>query len=234
MRIINAPVAAVVLALAASGCSGASSPGSNALTGGPSSPPSPTGSAVVTTRPTPQATGLPLPSGLATVTSSPSASPTASAALGRCHTSQLRGAFANFPNGAAGNDRFDVRLMNVSSRPCTVQGYPGLGFLGRQGQAEHVPVHRGSGMLSQDPGPHLLLVRPHASVSASVGYTPNCSKPDASDGNVPASIQITPPDERDHVTAAVDQRIQICGHGVTVTALVAGSGGVRAPGGGHT
>ncbi len=133
-----------------------------------------------------------------------------------------------------GNDRFDVRLMNVSSRPCTVQGYPGLGFLGRRGQVEHVPVHRGSGMLSQDPGPHLLLVRPHASVSASVGYTPNCSKPDASDGNVPASIQITPPDERDHVTTAIDQRIQICGNGVTVTALVAGSGGVRAPGGGHT
>ena len=91
------------------------------------------------------------------------------------------------------------------------------------------PYRNGGSRLSHNPGPHPILLRPRQTASASVSYTPNCNRPDASDGAVPHSVEITPPDERDHVTATVRtdrRRLQICGGAVTVTALVPGSDGV--------
>ena len=224
MPVLRAILGLVLLPVVLAACSGGSSPGGAAVTAQPRSDPS-----SASPPPTPLATGTASPT-IGSTSPAASGTPQATAAgPARCHTSELHGAFHDFPGGAAGNDRFDVLLTNTSVRSCTLDGYPGLGFLGTQGQSEQVTVKRGSGMLSHNPGPHPILLRPRQTASASVSYTPNCNRPDASDGAVPHSVEITPPDERDHVTATVRtdrRRLQICGGAVTVTALVPGSDGV--------
>jgi len=145
----------------------------------------------------------------------------------RCHTSQLQGGFNNFPEGAAGNDRFDVILTNTSDRTCSVYGYPGLAFLSSGRQSYDVPVERRGSMLAKDPGPAETILPPGMSASASVGYTPNCGA--AEPGARPAFVEITPPDEQDFVVASVEMptglTLLICGSHVDVTALVSGPNG---------
>jgi hypothetical protein len=144
----------------------------------------------------------------------------------RCQPDQLHGT-AHYVGGAAGNDRFDVIVRNSSTGPCTLDGYPGLGFLDAHRQPyTTIEVHRGGGMLVRDPKPHLVALAPGASASASISYTPSCNE-----GEKPAVvryIEFTPPDDTNFVLVAVpsgDPQFWICAHNVSVSAVTQGSHG---------
>jgi hypothetical protein len=147
----------------------------------------------------------------------------------RCHTSELRGGFHNYPNGAAGNDRFDVQVTNITSQACTVDGYPGLAFLTAARHPIKIAVVRGSGMLTKDTGPHQLLLGLGQTASASVAYTPSCNTPAEEEASQAAYVELTPPDETDFLLAPVTMpagtSLAVCGSQVFVTAMVAGGSG---------
>lgn len=101
----------VVCGAAVSGCAQSNKPGSSTPTS--QSLPRPT-----TTASTPQAT--PTPSG----------SPAVSSSGGLCSASQLSGSVAAGAGGAAGAVGVTLVLTNTGTQPCTLQGWPGVSFVG--------------------------------------------------------------------------------------------------------
>ena len=86
----------------------------------PSSPPSPSSTAA-TTPATAGSTSAPAPAG---TTSGGSATGT------RCATSQLTGSVADGGGGSAGATRVAIILHNTGAASCTLQGWPGISFVG--------------------------------------------------------------------------------------------------------
>lgn len=115
----------VVLALALSGCS----------SGGPDT--APTATRTVTAAPTTGSSSAP-PAG----SSAPSTAPTPTApsstggtaagdpAGGRCDTGSLAGSIESGSGGAAGSTYVHLALRNTGSSTCTLQGWPGVSFVG--------------------------------------------------------------------------------------------------------
>lgn len=116
----------VVLALALSGCS----------SGGPDT--APTATRTVTAAPTTGSSSAP-PAG----SSAPSTAPTPTAAPsstggtaagdpagGRCDTGSLTGSIESGSGGAAGSTYVHLALRNTGSSTCTLQGWPGVSFVG--------------------------------------------------------------------------------------------------------
>jgi hypothetical protein len=111
----------------------------------------------------------------------------------RCYTSEL--AFALGPaQGAAGSIAQTVHLRNVSTRKCTLQGYPGLQMLNASGQPITTRVHRGASVTVSARPLVLITLAPGRQASFDIGYA------DATGyGNerCPASarVEITPPND---------------------------------------
>ncbi|WP_330461300.1 DUF4232 domain-containing protein [Streptomyces sp. NBC_00820] len=111
----------------------------------------------------------------------------------RCHTSELRASVGG-NNPGAGQENFPIVLTNKSARVCTLRGYPGAAFVNASG-----------GQLGPDPRrssatPVTVTLRPGQSAWAGLTF----SNPEISDAKTarPASLLITPPDERDHLKVA--------------------------------
>ncbi len=127
------------------------------------------------------------PSATASATSEGSAP-----ATDRCHTGEFTAAFGPEDAGA-GNRNASVVLTNKGGRTCTVFGYGGLQPLDAAGK----PITTLT-LTRVNPKPTLLRVAPggkaykgiHWTVIASTGQ--KCVDP--------ASAQVTPPDETDHIT----------------------------------
>ncbi|MBQ0826274.1 DUF4232 domain-containing protein [Streptomyces tagetis] len=109
----------------------------------------------------------------------------------RCHTAQLRASVGRDDPGA-GQRNFPVVLTNVSQRACTVHGYPGAAFVDASGR-----------QLGPDPvrtpaSPVTLTLAPGASAWSGLSF----SSPRISGARtaIPASLLVTPPDERDSLT----------------------------------
>jgi len=159
-----------------------------------------------------------------TATAPATTGPTTTAGSSRCHTAQLA-ASAGPTNGAAGHIAQVFILRNTAGATCTLFGYPGLLRLDAARAPMETTVTRGSSVVVRDPGPALVTLAPGASASfaSGWGHIPTASDPP---GTCPAStsLEITPPDETDHLTipAAVDA----CDHGtIAVSAVVAGTAG---------
>ncbi|MFI5567181.1 DUF4232 domain-containing protein [Streptomyces sp. NPDC051740] len=106
----------------------------------------------------------------------------------RCRTAELSAAVGRMDPGA-GQRNFPVVLTNVSSRTCTLYGYPGAAFVDAAGE-----------QLGRDPertpgDPATVTLRPGASAWAGLRY----SSPGVSGARTatPAALLVTPPDERE-------------------------------------
>ncbi|MEU1055769.1 DUF4232 domain-containing protein [Streptomyces sp. NPDC005876] len=112
---------------------------------------------------------------------------------GRCHTSALRASVGRMDPGA-GQRNFPVVLTNTSSRTCTLYGYPGLAFTDAAGR-----------QLGPDPkrtaaSPETVRLTPGASAWAALSFaSPEISGARTAD---PATLLVTPPDERDSLKVA--------------------------------
>ncbi|WP_069712714.1 DUF4232 domain-containing protein [Curtobacterium sp. ER1/6] len=112
----------IVLALALSGCS----------SGGPDT--APTATRTVTAAPTTaSASAPPAGSSAPSTASTPTAAPSSTggtAAGGRCATGSLAGSIEAGSGGAAGSTYVHLALRNTGSSTCTLQGWPGVSFVG--------------------------------------------------------------------------------------------------------
>ncbi|MFF4825528.1 DUF4232 domain-containing protein [Streptomyces sp. NPDC001312] len=109
----------------------------------------------------------------------------------RCHTSELTASVGR-ENPGAGQENFPVVLTNTSGRTCTVRGYPGAAFVDASGRQLGPDPKRSSGT------PTTVTLKPGQSAWAGLTF----SNPGVSGAKTatPASLIVTPPDERDHLT----------------------------------
>ncbi|MEU9553933.1 DUF4232 domain-containing protein [Streptomyces fumanus] len=138
---------------------------------------------------------------------------------GRCHTSALRASVGRMDPGA-GQRNFPVVLTNISSRTCTLYGYPGLAFTDAAGR-----------QLGPDPertaaSPETVRLVPGASAWAALSFAdPGISGARTAD---PATLLVTPPDERDPLKVTwTAGDVPVSGGGrsaVSVTVLSSGEG----------
>ncbi|MBV1947184.1 DUF4232 domain-containing protein [Streptomyces sp. BV129] len=185
----------------------------------PSDAGEPTGSPAASDTPSPvtQSGGTTTPSsapGTATKTVAPD-----SAKSTRCHTSELRAAVGRNDPGA-GQENFPVVLTNKSSRTCTLRGYPGAAFVNASGTQLGRDPERTSG------SPVTVTLRPGQSAWAGLTF----SNPQVSGAKSakPASLVITPPDERDPLKVTwTGGPVPVSGNAssVRLTVFAAGSGG---------
>ncbi|MGW4980241.1 DUF4232 domain-containing protein [Streptomyces mirabilis] len=164
-------------------------------------------------------TGSPTPSAAASNSSSNSSSTGSGSSGGtRCHTSELRATVgANDPG--AGQENFPVVLTNISHRTCTVRGFPGAAFVDASGK-----------QLGPDPRrsaetPTTVTLAPGRSAWAGLTF----SNPGISGAKTatPASLIVTPPDERDPLKVAwKGGEVPVSGNAssVSLTVVRAGNG----------
>ncbi|MFI1168784.1 DUF4232 domain-containing protein [Streptomyces sp. NPDC020801] len=109
----------------------------------------------------------------------------------RCHTSELKASVGRNDPGA-GQENFPVVLTNVSGRTCTVRGYPGAAFVDVAGRQLGPDPKRSPGT------PTTVTLKPGRSAWAGLTF----SNPGVSGARTatPATLIVTPPDERDHLT----------------------------------
>lgn len=151
-----------------------------------------------------------------------SASATASTGSGtastRCHTSELRATVgANDPG--AGQENFPVVLTNTSHRTCTLRGYPGAAFVDASGKQLGPDPKRSPG------SPGTVALTPGQSAWAGLTF----SNPEISGAHTatPASLVVTPPDERDPLKATwKGGKVPVSGNAssVSLTVVRAGTG----------
>jgi hypothetical protein len=150
----------------------------------------------------------------ATPSTSPSISPPeaggspSSAALQRCHTTDLTGHVEG--HGAASGQRYAaLGLTNRTSTPCTVYGYPGLQLVESNGTVKPTTVARDAGI-----PPTRLVVAPGQTVWAQLHWTvvpaddevANHCAPD------PTQLRVIPPDETTQLSMPFDYAA-VCQHG---------------------
>ncbi|MBG0850702.1 DUF4232 domain-containing protein [Streptomyces spinoverrucosus] len=108
----------------------------------------------------------------------------------RCHTFELRASVGRV-NPGAGQRNYPVVLTNTSSRTCTLYGYPGAAFVDASGrQLGPDPVREGD-------SPARVTLAPGDSAWSGLSYT----SPELTGArtDTPASLLVTPPDERDQL-----------------------------------
>jgi len=155
----------------------------------------------VTASPTTAPTASPAPS--APATSAPTATPNAAAALDRCHTGGLQIGFAG-SQGAAGTIVDTFRVANTGRAPCTLYGFVGMLMLDSSGQPMPTRVVRSGGIFDTQAGPSLFLLQPATAASFQAAWSdvPHTNDPPGACPQA-AQLEITPPDEFDHVIIPV-------------------------------
>ncbi|MET8449566.1 DUF4232 domain-containing protein [Streptomyces sp. NPDC005209] len=142
---------------------------------------------------------------------------TAGAALStRCHTSELSASVGR-NNPGAGQENFPIVLTNKSSRSCTLRGYPGAAFVSASGSQLGPDPKRSSGT------PVTVTLKPGKSAWAGLTF----SNPEISGAKTatPASLLVTPPDERDHLTVKwTAGEVPVSGNASSVFLMVFGPG----------
>ncbi|MFD9466250.1 DUF4232 domain-containing protein [Streptomyces sp. NPDC060027] len=163
-------------------------------------------------------TGKGTGTGAASESASAPASAGNAAASRRCHTSELRASVGGNDPGA-GQENFPIVLTNRSGRTCTVRGYPGAAFVDASGKQLGPDPRRSSGT------PTTVELTPGRSAWSGLTF----SNPAISGARTatPASLIVTPPDERDSLTVRWTQgKVPVSGNSssVSLTVVRAGSG----------
>ncbi|WP_369250980.1 DUF4232 domain-containing protein [Streptomyces sp. R41] len=168
--------------------------------------------------PTADTTGSPATTGSGTTSGSASASSGSGSTGTRCHTSELRASVGNNDPGA-GQENFPIVLTNSSGRTCTVRGYPGAAFIDASGKQLGPDPQRSSGT------PTTVTLAPGQSAWAGLTF----SNPEISGAHTatPASLLVTPPDEKDSLKVKWTQgKVPVSGNAssVSLTVVRAGTG----------
>ncbi|WP_406176396.1 DUF4232 domain-containing protein [Streptomyces sp. NBC_00996] len=168
--------------------------------------------------PTADTTGSPATTGSATTSGSASASSGSGSTGTRCHTSELRASVGNNDPGA-GQENFPVVLTNSSGRTCTLRGYPGAAFIDASGKQLGPDPQRSSST------PTTVTLAPGQSAWAGLTF----SNPEISGARTatPASLLVTPPDEKDSLKVKWTQgKVPVSGNAssVSLTVVRAGTG----------
>jgi hypothetical protein len=119
----------------------------------------------------------------------------------------------------AGQENFPVVLTNRSGRTCTVRGYPGAAFVDASGKQLGPDPRRSPGT------PTTVVLAPGRSAWSGLTF----SNPEISGARTatPASLVVTPPDERDSLTVRwTGGEVPVSGDSssVSLTVVLAGSG----------
>ncbi|MDL5205532.1 DUF4232 domain-containing protein [Streptomyces sp. ALI-76-A] len=137
-------------------------------------------------------TASPSPSATGTATEGETDTP-ATADGGRCRTSELSASVGR-DNPGAGQQNFPLVLTNTSGRTCTLRGYPGAAFLDAAGRQLGPDPKRSAGTAET------VTLAPGKSAWAGLSFAaPRISGARAA---TPASLLVTPPDERDPLKVA--------------------------------
>lgn len=179
-------------------------------------------------------TATPRSSAPTQTTNSPTS--TSVSATGRpalCSSAQLSGQLTAF-QGAAGNDRLNVVLTNISRTPCTMYGYPGLGFINTAGKVVDIPVVRGSTMITQDPGSTQFTLAAGKTASDAAGFGDTAYTGETCPQI--AAFEVTPPNQYTHLLVPMSSTVannvlSICTPTVSVTAMMPGDTGTVPPAG---
>jgi Protein of unknown function (DUF4232) len=151
------------------------------------------------------------PSATATAKPLPAPSPSASAARTpvpdppggppRCHTPQLRVAYAG-EQGAAGHVFLTFRMTNATPAMCSLFGFVGMLMLDSSGSELPTRVVRNGGQLTSQPGPSRFDLAGGQAATFTVSYG---QVPVGNETRCPeaARLIVTPPDELENVTLEV-------------------------------
>jgi hypothetical protein len=152
-----------------------------------------------------------------------SAAATSAAGPARCHTADLRAGLGDH-QGAAGHLFQVVTLTNTGTAACRIFGFPGMALQDASKNAMTTTVVRNGGQLPST-APGSVALAPGGVASFTVSWS---DVPTGSATNCPtsASALVTPPDETDALTVAL--QATACGGELDVSPVVIGSGGVSA------
>src|SRR5262245_56449387 len=176
----------------------------------------------VHTTPSPASTPSPVSVPSAPATATPVASTTAP---DRCHTGGLLISFAG-AQGAAGTIVDSFNVANVRPAPCVLYGFVGMLMLDGAGNPLTTRVVRNGGIFSTQAGPSRFVLQPATAATFEAAWS---DVPHGTESRCPsaAQLEVTPPDEFDHVVIPVaGWSLAPCGGGeIDVTPIrAAGSG----------
>ena len=193
---------AVALAAAGllAGCSSGGSPDATATA---------TATATRTVTATPTTAGSPTPSSMPSASGgSGGTAGTGGAATGRCATSDLTGSIEAGSGGAAGSVDVHLVLTNTGSTTCTLQGWPGVSFVGG-GTGTQIGA-----AATQEQGsanPTVTLTPGQAAVAPlKIGQAGNYSAADC-DAVTPDGFRVYPPGSKQSLFVK-DTDYQACGN----------------------
>jgi Protein of unknown function (DUF4232) len=202
--------------------------------GGPSSPSSTAGGAGTGSAApggsSSSATSAPPTSAQASASSSSASSSATTTGTPQCHTADLSGSVVLVPGSQAmGSELLNITLTDVSGHDCTVYGFPGLKLEDKNQDGQATQVTWDPGVPKQS-----ITLTNGSSASTTVRFdddVPGSGEP-ASGPCEPASLylQITPPNEKSQLVAAIDgtdnDGVTVCQNGaLDVLALVPGTVG---------
>jgi hypothetical protein len=145
------------------------------------------------------------PSPAATAAATPTPAPSVAGAAptpDRCHTAGLAVANAGM-DGAAGTIYLTFVLTNTGTAPCSLYGFVGMQMLNAAGRPLPTDVVR-TGVAGTPAGPTQFLLDPGSAANFQADYNHATLGGPESICPTAAKLEITPPDEFDHLTIPVD------------------------------
>ncbi|MEU0837875.1 DUF4232 domain-containing protein [Streptomyces sp. NPDC005962] len=139
-----------------------------------------------------------------------------SAGGGRCEASAMSLRVGNADMGA-GNIRYSLVFTNKGKSACTLNGFPGVSLLAKDGQTIGKAAER-EGAVGKP-----VTVAAGGSAHA-VLHTINDGLSDKPCWKSASLVQAYPPGSKDAMTARVSSGLRVCGDEFTVTAVTSGAG----------
>jgi len=167
------------------------------------------------------------PTTSATTSESPAAgrsSPARTLSGGRCTAAQLRLSVIPGPN-AAGHIGLILRFTNISTKPCTMFGYPGVSFVTGHGNQINDPAQRSAA----SGNPSVVTLAPDGKADASLLLVniANYAGNNLCQPTLAAAVRVYPPDDTTAILASSPQQIcDVKGTGVPqIYPVQTGAGG---------
>ncbi|MFI0775481.1 DUF4232 domain-containing protein [Streptomyces sp. NPDC021212] len=139
-----------------------------------------------------------------------------SAGDGRCESSSM-GLRVGRADVGAGNIRYSLVFTNKGKSACTLNGFPGVSLMARDGQTIGKPAER-EGATGKP-----VTVAAGGSAHA-VLHTINDGLSDKPCWKSASLVQAYPPGSKEAMTARVSSGLRVCGDEFTVTAVTSGAG----------